>query len=109
MSQTLKNFMTGSNEVFFPGQNDYSNWKKDVSNYTQTKKEFQGKAEPPVYFKEKEYKQIESQYNPITQKYNNSNSETLARTSEHENFINTLAKNKDTALRYEQTYNVINF
>ena len=28
---------------------------------------------------------------------------------EHDNFINTLAKNKDNALRYEQTYNVVNF
>lgn len=100
---------TYSNEVFFPRENDYHSWKRDISDYAKTKKEFQGKPEAPSYFKEKEYKQIETQYNPITQKYTNSNSETLARKTEQDNFINTLAKNKDTALRYEQTYNVINF
>jgi len=59
--------------------------------------------------KEREYKKTETQYNPITQQYTNQQVETAAKKSENENFINTLAKNKDTALRYEQTYNVINF
>lgn len=33
----------------------------------------------------------------------------MARKNEQDDFINTLAKNKDRALRYEQTYNVLNF
>lgn len=68
MNKKMK--QTFSNEVFFPNQTDYSNWKQDITTYAQTKKEFQGKAEPPKYFTETEYKKIECQYNPITQKYN---------------------------------------
>jgi len=62
----LKQFMTQSNEVFFPQEHDYSSWKNEMSNYVKTKKEFQGKAEVPHYVTEKEYKQVENLYNPIT-------------------------------------------
>jgi len=51
----------------------------------------------------------ETKYNPITQVYNDREIETAARKAEHANFIDVLAKNKDRALRYEQTYNVLNF
>jgi len=101
--------MTASNEVFFPLQSDYDTWKKDVNDYATTKKKFQGMPERQTYLTEKEYKRVETLYNPITQKYTDPNVETVARQTEESNFINTLAKNKDNALRYEQTYNVINF
>lgn len=101
--------MTASNEVFFPKSDDYNSWKNELGTYQKTKKEFQGKPDPPHYVTEKAYKLVETQYNPITQKYTNENVETAARKAEYDNFINTLAKNKDTALRYEQTYNVLNF
>ena len=57
---------TSSNEVFFPQENDYNNWKTDVSDYTKTKKEFQGKPEPTKFVSEKDYKTAETKYNPIT-------------------------------------------
>jgi len=58
---------------------------------------------------EKQVKKSETVYNPITQKYNDPSTEAVARKNEYDNFISTLAKNKDNALRYEQTYNVLNF
>lgn len=51
----------------------------------------------------------ETRYNPITQVYTNRTTEDHARRAEQDQFITTLAKNKDNALRYEQTYNVLNF
>jgi hypothetical protein len=95
--------------VFFPVSNDYNNWKNDVSKYTHEKKEFQGKADPYVKVTNAAYKAFETQYNPVTQTYQDKKFEQESRKAEHDNFIHTLAKNKDNALRYEQTYNVINF
>lgn len=63
--------MTSSNEVFFPRNDDYSTWKQDMDQYQRTRKEFQGKPEPPKFVTEREYKKVETQYNPITQKYTN--------------------------------------
>lgn len=71
MAHILKEAMTSSNEVFFPRENDYSSWKVELDTYQKTKKDFQGKAEPPKYVTEKGYKKVETQYNPITQKYTN--------------------------------------
>lgn len=48
-------------------------------------------------------------YNPILQSYADQNHEGYAKNIEKENLIDTLAKNKDRALRYEQTFNIINF
>lgn len=108
-ARDLKLAMTASNEVFFPKGEDYNNWKQDVNSYIQTKKEFQGVAEPYVKNDHVKIKKIESFYNPITQKYNDPVYEKQARQNEYDSFVTTLAKNKDNALRYEQTYNVINF
>lgn len=65
-AQDQKIAQTASNEVFFPRNDDYSNWKSDVHNYIETKTNFQGEA--PKYKKvtNKEYKARETKYNPIT-------------------------------------------
>ena len=101
--------MTASNEVFFPRNNDYDNWKSDVADYQMKRTNFQGVPEKVNHVKEHTMKKIETEYNPILQKYNDNNQENNARVNEQENFIKTLAANKDRALRYEQTYNVLNF
>lgn len=54
-------------------------------------------------------KQQETLYNPITQVYSDKGTEAAVKKAEQQNMIDVLAKNKDTALRYQQTYNVINF
>lgn len=48
-------------------------------------------------------------YNPITQKYNDPAKESATQAIEKQAMIDVLAANKDRALRYEQTYNVLNF
>ena len=55
------------------------------------------------------YKARETAYNPITQTYRDNQLENVSRAAEQQSFIHKLAANKDRALRYEQTYNVINF
>lgn len=41
--------------------------------------------------------------------YKHNDTETAVKRAEQQNMIDVLAKNKDNALRYEQTYNVLNF
>jgi hypothetical protein len=41
--------------------------------------------------------------------YNNPQTEAAVKKAEQQNMIDVLASNKDRALRYEQTYNVLNF
>jgi hypothetical protein len=53
-------------------------------------------------------KASETLYNPITQTYRNPETEKQTRKAEYESFITQLAKNKDRALRYEQTFNILN-
>jgi len=48
-------------------------------------------------------------YNPITQKYSDPQREHSTLNVERQNMTDVLAKNKDTSLRYEQTYNILNF
>ena len=100
---------TKSNEVFFPKEQEYSSWRADVSKYINEKTEFQGVPPPYVKITNKAVKAQETRYNPITQVYTDATVEKDARKIEQEQFINVLAKNKDRALRYEQTYNVLNF
>ena len=54
-------------------------------------------------------KEQETLYNPITQVYKHNDTEAAVKRAEQQNMIDVLAKNKDNALRYEQTYNVLNF
>jgi hypothetical protein len=67
------------------------------------------RQEPVKHVRHHEIKQIETMYNPILQQYTDPGVETQVRQAEKHNLIDTLAKNKDRALRYEQTFDVINF
>ena len=58
---------TASNEVFFPRQNDYNDWKNGVSTYVQEKTNFQGVPNPHKQVTNKTMKTMETSYNPITQ------------------------------------------
>ena len=66
------------------------------------------KAEPPPRKTHKDVWKLETQYNPILQSYTDPTVEANVRQLEHDRLIDTLAKNKDRALRYEQTFNVVN-
>ena len=60
-----KEYMTGSNEVFFPPQHDYNDWKAELGDYQEKRNNFQGKPEKVSYVKENAYKARETKYNPI--------------------------------------------
>lgn len=76
-------------------QENIDAWKKNLAQYKETKTKLPWTTAPPVsYVTEKEKKQIDSQYNPVLQTYNNPAIEAHVKEIEHKNFIQTLAKNK---------------
>lgn len=87
----------------------YNAWRSEVNNYAETKKNFQGVAEPYKKVTSQFVKAKEVEYNPITQTFTNPAREQQVRDIEAKNSLEVLAHNKDNALRYEQTYNILNF
>ena len=65
-AQDQKIAQTASNEVFFPRDQEYNQWKNQVSNYLETKNNFQGKADPYIKVTNAAIKAQETRYNPIT-------------------------------------------
>ncbi len=84
-------------------------WSQDIQNYQQSKTNLQFNQEWNHKVTHADIKQSEIAYNPILQKYSDSNLETQVKTHEKDNLVDTLAKNKDRALRYEQTFDILNF
>ena len=84
-------------------------WGHTIRNYEMSKTGLQFKQQPVKHVRHSEVKKIETMYNPILQWYTDPNIEREIKNKEKTSFIDTLAKNKDRALRYEQTYDVINF
>ena len=84
-------------------------WKRDMADYVEKKRNFQGVAEPYKKVTQKFVKEQDVLYNPITQVYTNKETESHVKKVEQQNMIDVLAQNRDRALRYEQTYNVLNF
>lgn len=84
-------------------------WRNTISQYEMGKSSLNFMQPPVKHVKAGEIKKIETMYNPILQQYSNPNMENEVRHYERESLIDTLAKNKDRALRYEQTFDVINF
>ena len=80
-----------------------------MSDYLDKKRTFQGVADPYKKVTTKFIKEQDVIYNPITQVYNNQQTEQQVKRFEQQNMIDVLASNRDRALRYEQTYNVLNF
>ena len=84
-------------------------WRSTVQDYHKTKTSLQFNTEPQHRVTHQKVKGIETMYNPILQTYADPNIESQVKMHEKDNLIDTLAKNKDRALRYEQTFDVINF
>ena len=87
----------------------YADWRKDVAEYVEKKKTFQGVAEPYHKVTHKFIKDHDALYNPVNQIYSNPETEKTVQRVEQQNMIDVLAGNRDRALRYEQTYNVLTF
>lgn len=84
-------------------------WRNTVQDYQMSKTNLNFRQEPVKHVRHHEIKQIETMYNPILQQYTDPKLENQVKRAEKDNLIDTLAKNKDRALRYEQTFDVINF
>jgi len=106
---TIKELMLAGSGNFIQTEGYYDTWKQGMANYEQTRTAWKEPVEPYVKRTFKDMKAKETLYNPITQVFKDPSVETHLRKAEQENFIDTLAKNKDRSLRYEQTYNVVNF
>jgi hypothetical protein len=84
-------------------------WRSTVKDYEMGRTTLQFRQQPNPHVRHSEIKQLETMYNPILQQYTDPGLEREVRQAERNNLIDTLAKNKDRALRYEQTFDVINF
>lgn len=88
---------------------NYNSWKQDITQYHSAKQSLQGQPEPYRKVTAEFVKRTEVEYNPITQTFTNPQREAQVRQAEQQAIVEQLAQNKDRALRYEQTYNVLNF
>lgn len=106
---TIKELMLQGSGNFLQTDGYYETWKSEVTKYQADRSAWKDPVEPYVKRTFKEMKERETSYNPITQKFKDPSVETHIEKAEREAYIDVLAKNKDRALRYEQTFNVINF
>lgn len=84
-------------------------WKQMIIDYSYKKTNLPWTNPPAVTrVRHSDVRELESRYNPILQTYTSPEIERHVKEVENERFIDTLAKNKDRALRYEQTFDVIN-
>lgn len=84
-------------------------WSQDIKNYESSKKNLAwGFNETPTIVTDLKIKQKDALFNPILQVYNDKNKEMKLKVTEKSDFNNTLAFNKDRALRYEQTFDILN-
>lgn len=106
---TVKVGRHAGNGNFIQTEGYYDTWKQEMHKYEETRTQWKEPVEPYVKRTNKDIKERETSYNPIIQKYKDPEIERQLNDAEQQNFIDVLAKNKDRALRYEQTYNVVNF
>ena len=79
----------------------YQEWRNDVNAYVEQKRNVQVKGDPYVKVTHQFIKEQDTIYNPITQVYKRPEIEKHVQQKEQQSMIDTLAKNKDRALRYE--------
>jgi len=76
-------------------QENIDQWKETMHGYKDTKQKLQWGTNPAVtYVDEKAKKELEHQYNPILQKYRDTDKESEIKKIEQDEMVHTLAKNK---------------
>ena len=84
-------------------------WRDNLKQYEYEKTNLSWvNAGPPPRITKSDVIAQENSYNPILQTYTNQIIESNVQKIERDRLIETLAKNKDKALRYEQTFDIIN-
>jgi hypothetical protein len=84
-------------------------WRDSLKNYEAEKSGTYWKPVTPLpRVTNNTIRELEGRYDPILQMYKDPEIERNVKAIEHERLIETLAKNKDRALRYEQTFDIVN-
>lgn len=106
---SIKEAMLAGSGNFIQEEGYYPKWKNELNTYTETRAQWKEPVEPYVKRTYKDIKARETSYDPIAQRFRDPAVEKNNTKVEQQHFIDVLAKNKDRSLRYEQTYNVVNF
>ena len=84
-------------------------WANSLNKYQDSKKKLEwGFNERPEFVTNKIIKARDVVFNPVTQSYNDKELDVKLRGQDKKNLKDTISKNYDRSLRYEQTYNLIN-
>ena len=84
-------------------------WSDGLNKYQQDKKNLEwGYNKRPDIITNKIMKQRDVIFNPVTQSYNDKDLDFHLKDKDQINMKNSISKNYDRSLRYEQTYNLIN-
>lgn len=90
-------------------QSAVDEWRENLKKYEQEKTSYSHYGfKPPARLTTSDVKVLENRYNPILQSYTDPEIERNVQKIERERLIETLAKNKDRSLRYEQTFDIVN-
>jgi hypothetical protein len=84
-------------------------WRENLKQYESAKTNLSWNSFDPAPRKtHADVRALENRYNPILQSFTDVSIERNVQQLERDRLVETLAKNKDRALRYEQTFDIIN-
>ena len=90
-------------------QSAVEEWRDNLKKYEAEKTGYSwGVVRPAPRMTTSDMQQLENRYNPILQTFADPEIERNVQKLERDRLVETLAKNKDKALRYEQTFDIIN-
>ena len=97
------------NNKGFKFSEDDREWSNNIKSYEHDKKNLHWKVNPmPRYIHHKEMLERDLNFNPILQKYNDKNYDSEISKNEDRTLKRSLSQYYDNALRYEQTFDIIN-
>lgn len=97
------------NNKGFKFTEDDPEWSNNIKSYEHDKKNLPWKVNPmPRYIHHKEMLERDLNFNPILQKYNDKNYDSEISKNEDRTLKRSLSQYYDNALRYEQTFDIIN-
>ena len=97
------------NNKGFKFTEDDPEWSNNIKSYEHDKKNLPWKINPmPRYIHHKEMLERDLNFNPILQKYNDKNYDSEISKNEDRTLKRSLSQYYDNALRYEQTFDIIN-
>ena len=96
------------NAIFNHTHGDITGWASEIKKYQNDRKSLQwGPQEKPKLITYRQVKEKDDEFNPILQTFRNKEQENLLKKISSKEKTDILAKNKDNALRIEQTYDLL--